>query len=514
MQARSMLHSQTSTLQWAYRQDYVRAFEAKQLMRWTDGDLMKQAAAAIAAIAASRIQQLPQGSKVLVLAGPGHNGKDALLAMNLLAQSGWDCQAIEGIDESSLDKLHGGLPERGLVIDGWLGLGQRRPLSKELSAAVDRINRWRVARSNRYCLSIDIPTGLNPDAGFVWPTAIVADDCVSLLLPLRGLFTGNARNYWHRIHYAPLIAPLIDAASDSQVHPLIADASFFSKDRLAYRPANAHKGLMGDVVLIGGAKGMDGALILAAQACLAIGVGKCFVLPLNQAASTSAFPAQVMQLEAFQVRQFKATGRGQVLAIGCGLGKSEHARQYLADAIESPLDLVLDADALNLLANDPRLLHSLRESVLVEPSAPDHAKVPRRVVLTPHPLEAARLLGQARDDIERDRFGAIERLVQLTGCTVILKGAGSLVQSPHTQSFIIDRSAPALAQAGSGDMLCGLVAALLARHRLIPSQTLAAAAAFLHADAAARWADIEGRSAGMPFDAFLSIVSNRFAAMA
>ncbi len=454
-----MLHSQTSTPQWAYRQDYVRAFEAKQLKRWTDGDLMKQAAAAIAAIAASRMQQLPQGSKVLVLAGPGHNGKDALLAMNLLARSGWDCQAIEGIDESSLDKLHGCLPERGLVIDGWLGLGQRRPLSKELSAAVDRINRWRVERSNRYCLSIDIPTGLNPDAGFVWPTAIVADDCVSLLLPLRGLFTGNARNYWHRIHYAPLMAPLTDAASDSQVHPLITDASFFSKERLAY-------------------------------------------------------PAQVMQLESFQVRQFKATGRGQVLAIGCGLGKSEHARQYLADAIESPLDLVLDADALNLLANDPRLLQSLRESVLVEQSAPDHAKVPRRVVLTPHPLEAARLLGQARDDIERDRFGAIERLVQLTGCTVILKGAGSLVQSPHTQSFIIDRSAPALAQAGSGDMLCGLVAALLARHRLIPSQTLAAAAAFLHADAAARWADIEGRSAGMPFDAFLSIVSNRFAAMA
>lgn len=509
-----MLHSQTSKPQWAYRQEDVRAFEATQLERWTDGALMKQAAAAVAAVAASRMQQLPQDSKILVLAGPGNNGKDALLAMNLLAQYGWDCQAIEGIDGSSLDRLHDGLPERGLVIDGWLGLGQRKPLSQELSAAVDQVNRWRVERSNRYCMSIDIPTGLNPDAGFVWPTAIVADDCVSLLLPLRGLFTGEARNFWHRLHYAPLMTPLIDVASDTQGHRLIADASIFSKDRLAYRPANAHKGLMGDVVLIGGAKGMDGALRLAAQACLSIGVGKCFVLPLNQDARTSAYPAQVMQLEAAQVRQLKATGRGQVLAIGCGLGKSELAKQYLADAIESPLDLVLDADALNLLADDQRLLQNLRESVPVKQSNLDHAKVPRRVVLTPHPLEAARLLRQSRDDIERDRFGAIDRLVQLTGCTVILKGAGSLVQSPQSQSFIIDRSAPALAQAGSGDMLCGLVAALLARHRLTSSQTLAAAAAFLHADAAARWAEIEGRSAGMPSSAFLSIVSNRFAAMA
>jgi len=271
-----MLHSQTSKPQWAYRQEDVRAFEATQLERWTDGALMKQAAAAVAAVAASRMQQLPQDSKILVLAGPGNNGKDALLAMNLLAQYGWDCQAIEGIDGSSLDRLHDGLPERGLVIDGWLGLGQRTPLSQELSAAVDQVNRWRVERSNRYCMSIDIPTGLNPDAGFVWPTAIVADDCVSLLLPLRGLFTGEARNFWHRLHYAPLMTPLIDVASDTQGHRLIADASIFSKDRLAYRPANAHKGLMGDVVLIGGAKGMDGALRLAAQACLAIGVGKFF----------------------------------------------------------------------------------------------------------------------------------------------------------------------------------------------------------------------------------------------
>ncbi|MFZ9594037.1 MAG: NAD(P)H-hydrate epimerase, partial [Burkholderiaceae bacterium] len=157
-----MLHSQTSKPQWAYRQEDVRAFEATQLERWTDGALMKQAAAAVAAVAASRMQQLPQDSKILVLAGPGNNGKDALLAMNLLAQYGWDCQAIEGIDGSSLDRLHDGLPERGLVIDGWLGLGQRKPLSQELSAAVDQVNRWRVERSNRYCMSIDIPTGLNP----------------------------------------------------------------------------------------------------------------------------------------------------------------------------------------------------------------------------------------------------------------------------------------------------------------------------------------------------------------
>ncbi|NBT01395.1 MAG: hypothetical protein EBS61_12495 [Betaproteobacteria bacterium] len=162
------------------------------------------------------------------------------------------------------------------------------------------------------------------------------------------------------------------------------------------------------------------------------------------------------------------------------------------------MDLVLDADALNLLASDPSLLNALRELAIiqsediasVEGLSSEHSayaslrpKPARSVVLTPHPLEAARLLGISRDEVERDRFEAVNRLVDLTACTVILKGAGSLVQSPGYQSVIIDRSAPALA------------------------------AAFLHADAAARWTQSNGRYVAMPFDALAESISSCFGQM-
>ncbi|NBO96646.1 MAG: hypothetical protein EBU79_12425, partial [Betaproteobacteria bacterium] len=180
----------------------------------------------------------------------------------------------------------------------------------------------------------------------------------------------------------------------------------------------------------------------------------------------------------------------------------------------------------NLLAADHHLLQALRESMLLQnqtPSLTGHLsdcldtktrpRPMRRVVLTPHPLEAARLLGISRDELESDRFVAVSRLVDLTACTVILKGAGSLVKSPGVQSAIVNRSAPALAQAGSGDMLCGMLAALLARHSNIDAQVLAMAAAFLHADAAACWTESMGRSAAMPFDDLADLISKRFGQM-
>jgi hydroxyethylthiazole kinase-like uncharacterized protein yjeF len=306
-------------------------------------------------------------------------------------------------------------------------------------------------------------------------------------------------------------------------HRLINELSYFSTDRLAHRSPDAHKGLMGDVLLVGGAQGMDGALRLATQGCLAIGTGKCFVLALNAAARLDSFPAQVMQGHRGLLESTATTRPKRVIAIGCGLGRSDLAGDFLRSAIQSSLDLVLDADALNLLALDQNLLLTLSDSMrhphqastLPGPS-PDGmnrsamAGLKRRVVLTPHPLEAARLLGVSRDEVENDRFSAVSRLVDLTGCTVILKGAGTLVMSPGWQSEIVNRSAPALAQAGSGDMLCGMIAALLARHSNIHAQVLATAAAFLHADAAACWTESMGRSAAMPFEDLAALVSKRF----
>ncbi|NDE92167.1 MAG: hypothetical protein EB036_02145, partial [Betaproteobacteria bacterium] len=202
-----MLTSRFSEAHFVYPQASARAFEALQLALTGDGALMQHAALAIARLAGQCMQTCPQGSSILVLAGPGNNGKDALLAMQTLSQWGWDCQALEGLEPETLATLDHCLPEQGLVIDGWLGLGQRRALSENLAAAVDRVNRWRLQKIHRYCLSIDLPTGLHPDLGRAWPIAIEADVCLSLLRPLRGLFTGQARAHWASHYFAPLISP-------------------------------------------------------------------------------------------------------------------------------------------------------------------------------------------------------------------------------------------------------------------------------------------------------------------
>ncbi|NCW19274.1 MAG: NAD(P)H-hydrate dehydratase, partial [Betaproteobacteria bacterium] len=268
--------------------------------------------------------------------------------------------------------------------------------------------------------------------------------------------------------------------------------------------------------IVGGARGMEGAVSLAVKGCLAIGVGKCFVLPLEARSSFHTWPAQVMRCSPAGFAAVLAHPQRQVIAIGCGLGAGARAIKYLRDALSSTLDLVIDADGLNLLASAPELMEQLRLSLSASSQSAASAEAiglehRRRVVLTPHPLEAARLLGVSRDAVENDRFAAIDALVSRSGCTVILKGAGSLVQSPLMQSLIIDCAAPALAQAGSGDFLCGMVAALLARHRGVEPQVLAAAAAWLHADGAARWSQSKRQSHALSFDALSEWISDSFA---
>lgn len=527
-----MLTAQFYPARFAYSQAQLRELERQKLQSYGAPRLMDCAAQAIANLAGHRLQSCPRGSSVLILAGPGNNGQDALLAMQLLQDRGWHCERLLGIDAESLQSLDRKLPEHGLVIDGWLGLGQNRALADALGQAVERVNQWRVQNSDRYCLSIDIPTGLHPDFGFPWPLAIMADDCLALIGPLRGLLTGEGRNYWKHLHLAPLCTEQVSLAEqqaqdfdpgravlevDSRPHRLLNRISCFSKWKLANRTANAHKGLMGDVLLIGGACGMQGALRLAAEGSLAIGSGKCFVFSLASSSRDTALPAQVLHLQPDALQAACESGSKMVLAIGCGLGLDASAKHYLSEAIESSMDLVIDADAINLLAMDPHLIDRLAASMRLDrrPQTPEDRPDPkprrRRVVLTPHPLEAARLLGQSRGSVERDRFTAIRRLAALSGCTVILKGAGSLVHAPEREIMIIDRSAPALAQAGSGDMLCGVLAALMARHPALDPQLLAATAAFMHAEAAAIWSLRHGRFNGMRFEDLARSISELFA---
>jgi hydroxyethylthiazole kinase-like uncharacterized protein yjeF len=198
-----------------------------------------------------------------------------------------------------------------------------------------------------------------------------------------------------------------------------------------------------------------------------------------------------------------ATPARLVIGIGCGLGLDDEAEQILDLVLKGSQDRVFDADALNLLARRKDGLKRMKSG----PGQP----ITSRVVLTPHPLEAARLLGVERKDVENNRHAAAQTLVADSGATVVLKGAGTLVASPDGACDILDLAAPALAQAGSGDVLSGVLCALLALHPSLPLQRLAAAAVYLHAEAARRWSVRTGQLAGLSMDTLSQEISRVFA---
>lgn len=213
------------------------------------------------------------------------------------------------------------------------------------------------------------------------------------------------------------------------------------------RRRDSHKGSHGTVAIIGGSEGMLGAALLAGRAALAGGAGKVHVLALDgRLAADTACP----ELMLHDARQPHSQPDCDVLAAGPGLGQSKQARQWLEHALASPLPLVLDADALNMLASDAQLqdLLAMREA---------------DTILTPHPAEAARLLGHHTATVQSDRLAAVQQLASRFDCLVILKGAGTLIATAGQPYLLNTSGGPALAVAGQGDVLSGLIAALLAQ---------------------------------------------------
>ena len=479
------------------------------------GALIDAAACALAQLAARMLQRLPARSStpskpaVLGLVGPGHNGEDTLGCLRRLSRNGWLCTSLQGLEPTTLGTLDSHLPDTGLVIDGWLGLGRNRPLSAALSAAIARLSVWRAASpESRQILAVDLPSGLDPDGGVGDPIAVAANTTLALLAPARGLFSPCGRAHAGKV----FVAPLVGLRPRQLDHRLIRDPQAFRDLQLAKRPVHVHKGMLGEVVLVGGSKGTDGAIALAAAGALALSPGKVHVVSPSD---RLRLPMQVMHrsLEWYQQQSGRTTSSPaipsrQVIGIGCGLGEDESAQNLLDRALESGQDLVLDADALNLLARNKALL---KKRVFRHAQGAKSTIPTPRTVLTPHPLEAARLLDLSRDAVERDRHAAACALARQSEAVVLLKGAGTLIASPEGDCDIVDLAAPALAQAGSGDVLCGVVCALLALHPSLPAHRLAAAAALLHAEAARRWSQRTGQVAGLSMDTLAQEVSGVFA---
>ncbi len=214
------------------------------------------------------------------------------------------------------------------------------------------------------------------------------------------------------------------------------------------RPRDSHKGLFGTVAVIGGANGMIGAALMAARAALKLGAGCVHVgLLADNAPGVDFLQPELMLHSASEAMQLKGVN---VLAVGCGMGHDTAAQKFLHDALASPSALVLDADALNLLADDANLQGDLRARL-------------HPTVLTPHPGEAARLLACSITEVQADRVAAVRQLAQKFGCSVVLKGADSLCATRDGRLFVNNTGNPGMSAAGMGDVLTGMIAAFIAQ---------------------------------------------------
>lgn len=384
---------------------------------------------------------------VVALSAPEQLGGDAARAWSDYRDAGGTTIALKDADFDSAE----------LLVDALLGTGLDRAVDGLYRDAVQRIN-----AAAAPVLAVDIPSGLNGTTGEIMGVAVQADLTVTFVGRKQGLYLGAA---------PALVGKLVfnDLAVPSAVTTGI-EASLRLFDRQALRallperPATAHKGLHGHVLIVGGNLGMGGAVRLAGEAALRVGAG--LVSVATRAATAGAVVAGRPELMCRAVdRADELDGlleRATHVAVGPGLGQDAWARQLLAHVLDSGLPLVLDADALNLLA--------------VQPQRRDDW------VLTPHPGEAARLLGRSTAAVQAGRLEALADLHARYGGIVVLKGSGSLVGRAGEIPYVIDRGNPGMATAGMGDVLTGAIAGLWAQ---LPQRALeaAAAAAWAHATA-------------------------------
>ena len=423
----------------------------------------------------------PAARRLSVLCGPGNNGGDGYVVARLAQGDGLEVRVLQLGDESRLSpeatqmreawRQSGGsgaafreLPRNtDLIVDALLGIGLERPLAGDWAAAVQAVNALRAP-----VLAIDIPSGLHADTGRVLGYAVRATATLSFIGLKQGLFTGAGPEYGGEIHFASLGIP----ASLYGREILAARRLDWAKIacQVPRRPRDAHKGDLGHVLVVGGASGFSGAARLAGEGALRVGAGLVSVAthPAHAAVLNLGRPELMVAAVTTPGDLAPLLARATVVAIGPGLGQGPWGRELLPPVLAAGKPLVLDADALNWLAQ-----HAMRREDWV---------------LTPHPGEAARLLGCSPAEVQADRFSAVRRLRDAFGGTLVLKGAGTLVMGAGRRPpGVCSQGNPGMASGGSGDVLTGMVAAFLARG--LAAEDAAEAAVCLHAaagDAAAR----------------------------
>ena len=411
---------------------------------------------------AARRMAADTGAPILVVAGPGNNGGDAWVAAAHLLESfhrvvvfdvkGETPKATEAQAAKSVFRSRGGSivrewpasPRPSLVIDGLLGLGLARDVDADFAAIIERINAFGAP-----VLALDVPSGLDSRTGRVRGAAARATRTITFIARKVGLYTLEGPDHCGAIE--------CDELGTGEDVRAIARGRLLTPEYvapwLAPRSRNTHKGDFGSVAILGGNRGMVGAALLAARAALYAGAGKVRVGLL----SPDALAADPVQPELMFGSIDDALAM-EVLVAGPGAGRSPSAtsvsmfeRSVMPTVIAAPKPLVLDADALNAVAFNEALAHSLANR--------RHATT----ILTPHPAEAARMLGKTTQEIQSDRLAAGLDLARRFRAHVVLKGAGSICAFPDGRWAVNATGNAGLSAAGSGDVLAGIICALLAQ---------------------------------------------------
>jgi ADP-dependent NAD(P)H-hydrate dehydratase / NAD(P)H-hydrate epimerase len=435
-----------------YRAEDVRELDRQTIeVHDIDGyDLMRRAGRRAFEVLRAR---WPEARALTLCCGGGNNGGDgyviarlaqqAGLAVQLIAmkapdelsgtaaQAAEDWLAVGGTIEAPDERLRG-----DVIVDALLGTGLDRPVRDDYARLIGHIN-----DAGQPVFAVDVPSGLNADTGMPLGTCVRADATITFIGRKRGLYTGQAGRWCGKLVFDALDTP-------AAIHEAVEVSATLLDPRqlptwLPSRPADTHKGNLGHVLIAGGNHGMAGAPILAARAALRSGAGLVSLATrADHAGLAVAVQPEIMAHGVETLEEFEPLiSRCNVIALGPGLGQDDWSKALWRRAVEQDRSLVIDADGLNLLAAAP----TRRD----------------RWVLTPHPGEAARLLDCSIDEIQADRFAAAAALADHFDAVVVLKGHGSLVAGPGGTMAVCPFGNPAMASAGMGDALTGIIASLL-----------------------------------------------------
>ena len=397
----------------------------------------------------------PAAKRVLIVCGGGNNGGDGYVLARLLMSAGTDVQVLAAFEPDTLkgdarraaeDFFRLGGDSRtvnewpqeenfDLLVDALFGSGLCREISGGFADLVHTMNTCGVP-----VLAVDVPSGLEASSGSVLGIAVKAQLTMTFIGQKRGLLTNDGPDQAGQVFLDDLGVP--QAVFDRVRSSVYLAGHAKAVNSAQSRRINAHKGSCGSILVIGGDTGMQGAAVLSANAAIRTGAGLVRLAMREKTAGNGLLPDVITVPSTSEKSLLTHTALADVLAVGPGLGQSSWAQECLTLSLASEVPCVIDADGLNLLAQSPR-------------------KQEKTCILTPHPAEAARLLGIATKDVQKDRFGAVEKLAKHYSAVVVLKGCGSLV-SDGEQTVLCDRGNPGMACAGMGDVLTGIIAAMLA----------------------------------------------------